>query len=316
MAYHVSAAPHVREHQKSSHIMYLVLLSLCPAAIAGAVIFGFRAILLMTVTVAACMGAEALWQFLTKQKITVSDGSAAVTGLLLSFTLPVTLPFWMAALGGAFAVIIAKALFGGLGNNFMNPALCGRAFLLASFPVAMTTWALPLSRVSIFGGDAITGATPLAILKMPEEGVLPGYSEVFWGNVGGCIGESCAPALILGGLILLFTRVITWHIPVAYLGSAALLSYILDVDPLFALLAGGILLGAFFMATDYVTSPLTRKGQFIFGLGCGLLTVIIRKFGAYPEGVTYAILLMNAATPLIDRFTSPKPFGEGGKKHA
>ena len=311
----VSAAPHVHGGKKSSVIMYLVLLSLLPAAVAGTIIFGFRALLLMLVTVASSVIAEALWQKLLKKKITVSDGSAAVTGLLLAFCLPVTLPYWMAALGGVFSVIVAKALFGGLGHNFMNPAMCGRAFLMASWPAAMTTWALPFSRTALVGVDAVSSATPLG-----EGGVMPPLKDLFLGNIGGCIGETSTLALLIGAAFLLVTHVISLHVPLAYLGSAAFFGWMMTGEKLFTgnpletVLTGGIVLGAFFMATDYVTGPLTRKGQVIFGIGCGFITILIRKFGAYPEGVTYAILLMNAVSPLIDRFVRTKPFGTGGAK--
>ena len=313
----VSAAPHVHGGKNSSFIMYLVFLSLLPAAIAGTIIFGLRAAALMLVTVLASVLAEALWQVLCKKPVTVRDGSAAVTGLLLAFCLPVALPYWMAVLGGIFSVIVAKALFGGLGNNFMNPALCGRAFLMASWPAAMTTWALPMTRATLFGADAATGATPLAD---PTQAVP--LKDLFLGTTGGCIGETSALALLIGAVILLVTRVISLHIPLAFLGSAAFFGWMLSADGLFrgnplqSILTGGVILGAFFMATDYVTGPLTRKGQVMFGIGCGFITMLIRRFGAYPEGVTYAILLMNAASPLVDRFVRNTPYGKGGKRHA
>ena len=313
----VSAAPHIHGGKSSSFIMYLVLLSLLPAAVAGTYIFGLRAAALMLVTVLSSVAAEAVWQILCKKPVTVKDGSAAVTGLLLAFCLPVTLPYWMAILGGVFSVIIAKALFGGLGHNFMNPALCGRAFLMASFPAAMTTWALPLSRASLLGADAATGATPLA---EPMRAVP--LKDLFLGTTGGCIGETSAVALLIGAVFLLATRVISLHVPVAFLSSAAFFGWMMSPgglfhgNPLQSILTGGVILGAFFMATDYVTGPLTRKGQVIFGIGCGALTMLIRRFGAYPEGVTYAILLMNAVSPLIDRFVTTKPYGKGGARHA
>ena len=313
----VSAAPHVHGGKKSSLIMYFVLLSLLPAAIAGTLVFGPRAALLMAVTVLSSVAAEALWQAITKKSVTVKDGSAAVTGLLLAFCLPVTLPYWMAALGGIFAVIIAKALFGGLGHNFMNPALCGRAFLMASWPAAMTTWALPFSRAALVGADAATGATPLA-----DSTAYVSLKDLFFGTTGGCIGETSALALLIGAVFLLATRIISLHVPLAYLGSAAFFGWMMAPtglftgNPLKSILTGGVMLGAFFMATDYVTGPLTRKGQVIFGLGCGALTMLIRRFGAYPEGVTYAILLMNAVSPLIDRYVRNTPYGKGGKRHA
>jgi len=237
-------------------------------------------------------------QFLMKREVKV-DGSGFVTGLLLGLILPPSVPLWMPVIGAFFAISIAKWAFGGFGYTIFNPALVGRAFLVAAWPVLMTSWIMP---------DGVTGATPLGILK--NEGVKAvSHSELFIGNIGGCIGETSAVALLIGALFLLITKTIDWRIPLAYLGSLFVLTFIFGKDPIFHILAGGVILGAFFMATDYGTIPLTKKGRIIFGLGCGILTVIIRLYSGLPEGVTYAILLMNGLTPLIERFTRIKPFG-------
>jgi electron transport complex protein RnfD len=257
---------------------------------------------------------EIIAQKIMKRDVTVNDYSAVITGLLLAFCLPPALPLWMAAVGTIAAVIIGKQLFGGLGNNIFNPALVGRAFLLASWPLAMTTWTAPL--------DTITTATPMGILKEASAQHLPSISQLFVGNVAGSIGETSAIALIIGGLYLLYKGHIDWRIPFTYIGTVFVLTALVGAVqglgiwyPLYHLFGGGLLLGAFFMATDWVSSPITQRGRIIFGLGCGLLTVLIRLQGGYPEGVCYSILLMNVATPLIDRYTKGRIFG-GVKKHA
>ncbi|MBU0581259.1 MAG: RnfABCDGE type electron transport complex subunit D, partial [Candidatus Margulisbacteria bacterium] len=236
---------------------------------------------------------EILCKALRRKKATIHDGSAIVTGLLLAMVVPPTLPFWMIALGSFISIAIAKEAFGGLGFNIFNPALVGRAFLLASYPVMMTTWQLPF--------QTATGATPLGILKEGLTESLPTIKQLFLGNIGGSLGETSALALLIGAGYLLYRKVIDWRIPVSYIGSVALLSFIFGQDPLFHILAGGLILGAFFMATDYVTSPMTPKGKLIFGVGAGVLVVVIRIWGGYPEGVCYSILLMNSVTPLLDK---------------
>ncbi|TDT61132.1 RnfABCDGE type electron transport complex subunit D [Fonticella tunisiensis] len=305
MVYTVSSSPHIRSKDSIKGIMRDVIIALLPAAVAGVYFFKLRALLMIIISIASCVGAEALWQKLTNKKITINDYSAAVTGMLLAFNLPVAAPLWIPVVGGFFAIIIVKQLFGGLGQNFMNPALAARAFLLASWPVQMTSWTV----------DGVASATPLGILK-EGTGTLPPLWDVIIGHVGGTIGETSAIALIIGGLYLLFKRVITWEIPVIYIGTVFILTWIfgrngfMTGNPLYEIFAGGLLLGAFFMATDYSSSPITQKGKIIMGIGCGFITTIIRIYGGYPEGVSYSILLMNLAVPLIDKFTVPKPFGE------
>jgi Na+-translocating ferredoxin:NAD+ oxidoreductase subunit D len=301
----VSASPHIRSKDTVKGVMRDVMIALIPATLAGIYYFGMKAIILIALSIASCVAAEYIWQKVTKQKITIRDYSAAVTGLLIAFNIPVSSPVWIPVIGGFFAIIIVKQFFGGLGQNFMNPALAARGFLLASWPVQMTNWTV----------DGVSAATPLGILK--EGGAeLPGIFNVFVGNVGGCIGETSALALLLGGAYLLYKRVITWEIPVTFIGTVFVLTWIFGRDgfmtgaPMYEILAGGLMLGAFFMATDYSSSPMTAKGKIIMGVGCGFLTAIIRVYGGYPEGVSYAILLMNLFVPLIDRFTIPKPFGE------
>ena len=285
-----------------------VCIALIPSLIAGVFFFGFRAALVTLLAVIFCVGFEFLWQKILKKEVTISDGTAAVTGMLLAFNLPATAPWWMVLIGSFVAIIIAKQFYGGTGNNFVNPALAGRAFLLASWPVLMTNWVQPF--------DAVSGATPLAIMKNPEAGVLPELSDMFFGNIAGCIGETSALALIIGGIYLVARRVINIRIPLFYILTVAILAFVFpsaglsNADSmLYNILGGGLMLGAIFMATDYVTSPITRNGQVIMGIGCGILTFVIRRFGGYPEGVSYSILLMNVATPLIDRWTKPKVFG-------
>jgi electron transport complex protein RnfD len=247
---------------------------------------------------------EGIIQKFLKKPLTILDGSAVITGLLLGLILPPTVPIWIPISGAVFAIAIGKHVFGGLGFNIFNPALVGRAFLVASWPLLMTKWISP---------DGITGATPLGILKL--EGIKAvGYSQLFFGNISGSIGETSALALLIGALFLFYKKIISWRIPSIYIGTVFLLTLIFGKDPLFYILSGGLFIGAFFMATDYVTSPITKNGKLIFGFGCGLLTVIIRLYSGLPEGVMYSILLMNALTPLIDRYTAPKPFGFVKKK--
>lgn len=302
----VSSSPHIHGPQDTRIIMGWVLAALAPAGIAGIYFFGLRAAAVMAVCVASCKISEYVWQKLAKQTITVGDLSAAVTGLLLAYNLPPSIPFWMAAAGSVFAIIIVKQFFGGIGCNIVNPALAGRAFMMSSWPVPMTTWTV----------DGISGATPLAMIKDGTLENLPQVYDLFIGHVGGCIGETSAAALLIGLAILLYKEIISWHIPAVYIGTVAALSFLFGrpIAPYYDILAGGLFLGAIFMATDYTTSPMTKKGQVIFALGCGLLTSLIRTFGGFPEGVSYSILIMNLTVPLIDKFTRPRIFGEV-KKH-
>lgn len=316
----VSSSPHIRSKETTSVIMRDVLIALVPALLCGVVYFGFRALFLVAVTVLSCVGFEFLWQKITKKPVTISDGTAVVTGVLLAMNVPVTAPWWMMVVGSFVAIIIAKQLFGGTGHNFVNPALAGRAFLLASWPVLMTRWVLPFTTGFAVAPDLVSSATPLAILKGTAEGELPSLLDMFLGNIGGCMGETSALALLLGGIYLVIRKVISPRIPLCFIGTVAVLTFLFSSGDLSAfdsmlynLLGGGLFLGAIFMATDYVTSPMTAKGQVIMGIGCGVITFIIRKFGGYPEGVSYAILLMNIATPLIDKYCRPKTFGTGKK---
>ncbi len=315
----VSSSPHIRAKVTTASIMMDVAIALLPALVSGVYYFGLRAALVTLLSVVFCIGFEFLWQKLTKQEVTITDGTALVTGMLLAFNVPVGAPWWLLLVGAFFAIVVVKQFFGGVGNNFMNPALAGRAFLLASWPVLMTSWVPPLTS----GGnalDVVSTATPLAVLKEEAAGTLPSLTDMFLGNIGGCIGETSALALLLGGLYLVLKRVISVRIPLSYIATLAVLVFIFPNSSLsrldsvfYNILGGGLMLGAIFMATDYVTSPITKKGQIIMGLGCGILTFVIRRFGGYPEGVSYSILLMNVATPLIDRWTKPRVFGTGKK---
>jgi electron transport complex protein RnfD len=305
----VSTSPHLHKKESVSQIMWLVVVSLIPAGVAGVFIFGLSALWVILLGVISALITEGALELITKRKLTILDGSAVLTGLLLAYNLPPNVPFWLPIVGSFFAIAIGKQVFGGLGQNIFNPALVGRVFLMASWPKYMTSFTRALNY------DAITSATPLALLK--EGRVLENisYLDLFLGKRGGCIGEVCILALLLGALFLLYKGYISWHIPISYIVTTGVLTYIFGQkglfsgDWLFHILSGGLILGAFFMATDYVTSPLTRKGQIIFGIGCGLLTAIIRLWGGYPEGVSYAILMMNGATPIIDRFTKSRIYG-------
>lgn len=311
----VKASPHIRDNSSTQKIMLDVIIALCPAIVASGIIFGWRALLVIGVTAAASVAFEYLYCYLMKKPITVSDLSAVVTGILLAFNLPSGAPLWMAVIGSVFAIGVVKQLFGGLGHNFMNPALAGRAFLLVSRTAHMTTWT-PTAFMSV---DAFTGATPLAILK-GAEGALPSVWDMFIGNIPGCLGETSALALLIGAVYLLCRRVISWRIPIIYIATTAIFTWIFWPEGwftgpvLYQIFGGGLILGAFFMATDYASSPVTPKGQVIYALGCGLLTAVIRLWGGYPEGVSFAILLMNVAAPLIDKYTRPHIFGEVAKR--
>ena len=301
-----SSSPHIRSNETISRIMLDVIIALLPATLASVYFFRFSAIKLILLAVISAVVTEVVFQKAMKRPVTINDYSAVVTGLLLAFNIPASAPWWIPVIGSIFAIGIVKQLFGGLGFNFMNPALAARAMLLASWPVLMTNWVTP-------GADAVSTATPLAILKGEAEGSLPPLSDLLIGNIGGSLGETSALLLIVGGLYLLYRKIITWRIPASYIGTVFVLNLVFGVgfnDSIYHLLAGGLMLGAFFMATDYSSSPVTPRGQLIFGIGIGLITVVIRLWGGYPEGVSYSILLMNLVAPLIDKYTSPKVFGE------
>ncbi len=327
----VSMSPHDYGSDSVRKIMFWVVAAMLPAFAVSVVFFGLDAIRVNAIAIAACVFFEWLIQkFLIKGKNTISDGSAIVTGMLLAFNVPSNLPWWIIVIGSLVAIGIGKMSFGGLGNNPFNPALVGRVFMLISFPVQMTSW--PTVQVLNFAAtDAQTGATPLAIVKeglkngQPFSEIMSGmpniYTDALMGQVGGSLGEISALALLVGGLIMLIRKIITWHIPVAVLGSIALFTGVLHLvdpnafaDPAFHLLTGGVMLGAVFMATDMVTSPMTPKGMIIFGVGIGVITVLIRVWGAYPEGISFAILIMNSVVPLINTWAKPKRFGEIIKK--
>ncbi len=303
----VSVSPHIRSHVTTHTIMRDVLIALCPALLAGTILFGWRALLVVSVCMVTCVGCEWIFQKAMGKENTASDLSAAVTGMLLGLNLPASIPLWQAMFGCVIAIIVVKQLFGGIGRNFANPAITARIVMVLSFSQAMTTW--PEILPWLPGADAVTGATPLAILTNGAEGLLPHYLGMFLGLHGGSLGETCSAAILLGGVYLLARRVISWHTPVAYVGTVFVLTALLGQDPLYHALGGGLMLAAFFMATDYATTPPTKLGKLVFGIGCGLITVLIRVFGSYPEGVSFAILLMNIFTPYISRLTAKRPLG-------
>ncbi|MBI4336174.1 MAG: RnfABCDGE type electron transport complex subunit D [Candidatus Omnitrophica bacterium] len=318
----VSIGPHIKDKDSTKKIMWAVTLALVPAGAAGIFIFGIKSLFIIISGVLSAVVTEAAICGFRKKEMTIGDGSAVLTGLLLAYNLPPGVPLWLPVIGAFFAVAVGKQVFGGLGHNIFNPALTGRAFLMLSWPAYMTTWQNPRW---LF--DAVSRATPLAAMKevsrsgMPVStaGSLvstPSLTDLLMGNRGGCIGEVCVIVLILGAGYLLAKKYITWHVPVIYIATTAILSWMFNGpeglfkgDVLFFMLSGGLVLGAFFMATDYITSPLSSRGKVIFGIGCGALTFVIRRFAGYPEGVSYAILIMNAAVPVIDRYTFPKWFG-------
>ena len=303
---HISVSPHIHSKRSTQKIMLDVLLALLPVTIAGVVIFGITSLAVIAVCVGVAVLSEFLFNLIVKKQQTISDLSAAVTGLLLALNLPANVPLWQAAVGSIFAIIIVKCLFGGIGRNVVNPAITARVFMLVAFS-SLTQAAFPL--------DSTAGATPLALLA--EDKTAVSLQDLFLGNVGGAIGETCSVALFIGGIYLLVRKVITWHIPVAFIGTTFIFSLALhEFDFMFALslvLSGGLLIGAIFMATDYVTSPTTPLGKLVFGIGAGLITVLIREWGIYPEGVSFAILIMNILNPYIDSLTARKMFG-GVKK--
>jgi electron transport complex protein RnfD len=325
----VSGSPHIHGENSTKKIMHGVVIAMIPAMLVSIFYFGWDALRVIVVAAAASIFFEWIIQkYIMKVPVTISDGSALVTGILLAFNVPSNLPSWMVITGALVAIGMAKLSFGGLGKNIFNPALVARVFLLISFPVSMTLWPKPTPITSGIA-DVITGPTPLGIVKeglkagktMSElRAEIPTYVQDLIGQMGGSLGEVSAIALILGGAYMLWKKIITWHIPIAMLGTVAIFSGILwginpekYADPIFQLLTGGMLLGAIFMATDMVTSPMTHNGQIVFGIGVGLLTILIRLWGAYPEGVSFAILLMNSVVPLINRGFKPKRFGENPK---
>ena len=303
----VTSSPHIRGDFRTSRLMLDVVIALIPATLVGAYVLGARALLVTLISMAAAVAAEYLYNLVLKRRNTIIDGSALVTGMLFALTLPVSVPYWMAAVGSAFAIIVAKLMCGGLGQNIFNPALLARAFMLLIFPAALT-------RYPAIGVDAVSSSTPLHHMVMPalpEESVL----DMFLGNCPGSIGEISALALILGGVYLVARKVISARIPLSYLATVAVITLVFHKTDdaiswmLYSLFSGGVMLGAIFMATDYVTSPVTKRGQIYYGIGCGVLTVIFRYFGLFPEGVTYAILLMNLCVWVIDRYTAPRIYG-------
>ena len=311
-----ASSPHIRGDFRTSRLMLDVVIALAPALIVGTVVLGVRALLLTALSMASAVAAEWLYSVLAKKRNTLPDCSALVTGMLFAMTLPVTTPWWIVSLGSVFAIVFVKLLCGGLGQNMFNPALTARAFVMLLFPAALTRYTVP-------GVDGVTTATPLHHMVMPalpEQSVL----DMFLGNCPGSIGELSSLALLIGGVYLVARKVISVRIPAAYLGTVAVLTLVFHKTDsallwmAYSLCSGGVMLGAIFMATDYATSPVTPVGQIVYGIGCGVLTVLFRYFGLYPEGVTYAILIMNACAWAIDRYTSPRRFGvkKGGKAHA
>lgn len=307
--------PQVRAKRGTREIMLDVIIALLPALCVGVWQFGAQALIPLAVSVVSCVFFEWAYRKLLKKPDTIGDLSAVVTGILLAFTLPANCKWWLPIIGAFFAIVVVKQLYGGIGKNFLNPALAGRAFLLASYALFMTTWVVPGSLAGVV--DAETMATPLSYMKAGE--ALPQYftlKSMFLGTMPGCLGEVSALALLIGGVYLLARKVITWHIPVSIILTAAVFSALVGGNPLVEVLSGGLLLGSIFMATDYVSSPMCHRGQLLYGVCIGLITVIIRHWGAYPEGMSFAILLMNGFTPLINRYIKPVKFGEKGVKKA
>ena len=307
MKLYLSTAPHIRSEQNTQSLMRDVIIALLPTTAAGIFFFGLSAAMVIALSVVSCVLFEYLWQRITKQPIRISDLSAALTGLILGLNLPSTAPWWMPVIGALFAIVVTKQLFGGIGDNFLNPALVARAVLLASWPARMTgatAYAIP---TMWSGADAVTSATPLA-------GYEASTMDLFLGNIPGTIGEVCKAAILLVLVYMLVRKVITWRIPVVFLAVFAVLSLLVGENPVVELLSGGVLFGAVFMATDYTTSPMTPNGQYIYAALCGVLVCVIRNFGAYPEGVTYAILIGNIVTPLLDKYSRPKLYGKPKKE--
>ncbi|MCI8481477.1 MAG: RnfABCDGE type electron transport complex subunit D [Oscillibacter sp.] len=313
--------PHIRGSETTQTIMRDVIIAMCPALIWSIVIFGVEALVLTAISAAGCVFFEWLYRFLMKKPQSIGDLSAVVTGILLAFVCPPTLPWWTILVGDFFAIVVVKQLFGGIGKNFLNPALAGRAALVASYAGSMTTWIDPAAgKAPILGGavDVVTAATPLTYMKAGDLAGLQSVYDLkamFIGNIGGCVGEVSSLMLLIGGVYLIGRKVINWHTPVSYIGTVAVLTFLFPKAGsslewmLYSLFGGGLMLGAFFMATDYATSPVTKRGQVIFGIGCGVFTVFIRYFGSYSEGVCYSIMVMNLCVALIDKCTKPTRFG-------
>lgn len=297
----VSISPHIKGKEDISSIMFDVIIALFPALVMSIYFFGWYCLILLLISVTFCVATEFLSQKILKRAATINDLSAVITGILLVFVLPPRIPWWLVAVGAVVSILLGKQIFGGLGHNPFNPALVGRAVLLISWPQDMTTWVTPF--------DGITSASPLDIVKTGLNGPLPSYWDLFLGNRVGCLGETSTLALLIGAGYLLYKKQISWHIPVSFITTVGILSALFGRDPLFNIMSGGLILGAFFMATDIVTSPLVNKGKIFFGLGCGLLTALIRLKGGTPEGVCYAVLIMNMFVPLIDKYVKPKKFG-------
>lgn len=312
----VSSSPHAHASHTTQSIMLDVIIALIPTLFAATYIYGLRALLLTIISVVSCVGFEWLWEKIFKRPVTIKDLSAVVTGLLLAYNVPANAPVFVVIVGAFVAIILAKQVFGGLGQNFINPALAARAFLLSAYSTDMRSFMLPVPGKLIIT-DAITGATPLELMKNGMTDELPSFVDVFLGNIGGCIGEVSALALLLGAIYLLAKKVISWHIPTFYIGTVFLLTFLLNgfnvSKSFYSLFLGGLMIGAFYMATDYTTSPMTRRGQIIFAIGAGVITTVIRLYGGYPEGVSYSILFMNLFVPLIDKYIGVKRFGEGAK---
>lgn len=306
----VSSSPHISSPVKTKNIMLDVIIAMVPALLASVYFFGPRALALVVITVAACVISEYIARKVMKREQTIGDLSAVVTGMLLAFNYPATLPFWIAALGGVVAIIVVKQMFGGLGHNFANPAITARVILLTSFALRMTTWVAPHAWKS-GAVDAVSAATPLGMIASGNTADLPTYAQMLIGERAGCLGETCIIGLIIGGVYLVAKKVISPIIPVCYIATVFVLSAVLGQDPVMQILSGGLFLGAIFMATDYVTSPITNKGKVIYAIGCGVITVLIRLFASLPEGVSYSILLMNILTPHIENMTMPRVFGVG-----
>ena len=321
----VSASPHMRSKETTTGIMLDVIIALIPALVMCAVYFGTRAIVLTAVCVVSCVAFEYISRIVMKRNNTIGDLSAVVTGLILAFNLPATLPLWMAVIGSLIAIVVVKQMFGGIGQNFVNPAMTARIILMTSFPTAMAKWVVPFT--DTWSADAVTSATPMATLATLKPldvsaaaGALPSLTDMLIGKHGGSMGEVCSIALIIGGLYLIARKVISPIIPFTFIGTVAVFMFLTGKGNMdfvaYELLGGGLMLGAFFMATDYSTSPINKKGKIIFGIGCGLITSIIRIFGSLPEGVSFSIILMNILVPHIENMTTPKPFGAVKEKKA
>lgn len=307
----VSTSPHIQTKDTTQSIMRDVLIALAPASVAAIVLFGLRALLNIFLCVGVCMLSEFLFNIITKKTQTVLDLSSAVTGLLLALNLPATANVWHCIVGSMFAIIVVKCLFGGIGCNFANPAITARIFLLIAFSTSIAG-----GTATNFQADLVTGATPLEIIKTGDVSTLPSLLDMLLGNRGGAIGETCAIALILGGIYLVVRKVISWHTPVIFIATVFVISLLVKQDltlALYEVLGGSLLIGAIFMATDYSTTPINKLGKMVFALGCGIITCLIRFWGSYPEGVSFAILLMNILAPYIEKWCTPKPFGKAGK---